>query len=89
MRDTIFIHDPFHKASYQENSNEIKYTLKFVQECYDEPDFREKKFCPSRYVANTNKGVGRIIKIRIRKRAFQTVTYVMILFFVLNLGDLF
>ena len=26
-RDTIFIHDPFHEASYRENLNEIKYPL--------------------------------------------------------------
>ena len=34
-RDTIFIHDPFHKALYQENSNEIKYPLTFEQDCCD------------------------------------------------------
>ena len=32
-RDTIFIYDPFHEASYRENSNEIKYPLTFVQDC--------------------------------------------------------
>ena len=34
-RDTIFIYDPFHEASYRENSNEIKYPLTFVQDCCD------------------------------------------------------
>ena len=34
-RDTIFIYDPFHEASYREYSNEIKYTLTFVQDCCD------------------------------------------------------
>ena len=33
-RDTI-IYDPFHEASYRENSNEIKYPLSFVQDCCD------------------------------------------------------
>ena len=32
-RDTIFIYDPFHEASYRENSNEIKYPLRFVEDC--------------------------------------------------------
>ena len=32
-RETIFIYDPFHEASYQENLNEIKYLLSFVQDC--------------------------------------------------------
>ena len=35
LRDTIFIYDPFHEASYRENLNEIKYPLKFVQDCCD------------------------------------------------------
>ena len=34
-RDAIFIYDLFHEASYQENSNEIKYPLTFVQDCCD------------------------------------------------------
>ena len=34
-RDTIFIHDPFHEASYRENPNEIKYSLIFVRDCCD------------------------------------------------------
>ena len=34
-RETIFIYDPFHEASYRENSNEIKYPLSFVQDCCD------------------------------------------------------
>ena len=34
-RDTIFIYDPFHEASYRENSNEIKYPRTFVQDCCD------------------------------------------------------
>ena len=34
-RETIFVYDPFHKASYRENSNEIKYPLSFVQDCCD------------------------------------------------------
>ena len=34
-RETIFIFDPFHEASYRENSNEIKYPLSFVQDCCD------------------------------------------------------
>ena len=33
-RDTI-IYDPFHEASYRENSNEIKCPLSFVQDCCD------------------------------------------------------
>ena len=32
-RETIFIYDPFHEAPYQENLNEIKYLLSFVQDC--------------------------------------------------------
>ena len=32
-RETIFVYDPFHKARYRENSNEIKYQLAFVQGC--------------------------------------------------------
>ena len=32
-KETIFIYDPFHEASYRENSNEIKYLLSFVQDC--------------------------------------------------------
>ena len=31
-RDTIFIYDQFHEASYRENLNEIKYPLTFVQD---------------------------------------------------------
>ena len=34
-REIIFIYDPFHEASYGENSNEIKYPLSFVQDCCD------------------------------------------------------
>ena len=34
-RETIFIYDSFHEASYRENSNEIKYPLSFVQDCCD------------------------------------------------------
>ena len=34
-RETIFIYDPFHEASYRENLNEIKYPLSFVQDCCD------------------------------------------------------
>ena len=32
-RDTSFLYDPFYEVSYRENSNEIKYTLTFVQDC--------------------------------------------------------
>ena len=32
-KETIFIYDSFHEASYRENSNEIKYLLSFVQDC--------------------------------------------------------
>ena len=32
-RETIFVYDPFHKAPYRENSNEIKYPISFVQGC--------------------------------------------------------
>ena len=32
-KDTIFIYDPFHEASYRENSNEIKYPLTLVKHC--------------------------------------------------------
>ena len=34
-RNTIFIYDLFHEASYRENLNEIKYLLTFVQDCCD------------------------------------------------------
>ena len=34
-RDTIFIYDPFHEASYRENSNEITYLLTFMQDYCD------------------------------------------------------
>ena len=34
-KDTVFVHDTFHEASYRENSNEIKYPLIFVQDCCD------------------------------------------------------
>ena len=34
-RETIFIYDSFHEASYRENSNEIDYSISFVQDCCD------------------------------------------------------
>ena len=34
-RETNLLYDPFHEASYRENSNEIKYPLSFVQDCCD------------------------------------------------------